>query len=98
MEAQSSMDGIYDYYDCGMRAAMMNTLKEAGINPDNIDITTDMDNHVLSCRVYISGKPQEVQDISLDMESAYALEDEKIKNILKQVYILEQDSIYIVRR
>lgn len=79
-------EGIYDYYDMSIERAVEENLKEKDIYTENVSVTTDEKSNILRINIYISG-----EDASSDTEK-------QIKNLISEVYNLDEDSIYVIRQ
>ena len=79
---------IMDYYDLSMTESIRMELTDRGFNVEAVEVVTDRDDKLLSCRVYIS------KNSELDFE----FEENNIKKYVNEVYNLSFDNIYVVRR
>ena len=66
--------------------AVEENLKEKDIYAENVSVTTDEKSNILRINIYISG-----EDASSDTEK-------QIKNLISEVYNLDEDSIYVIRQ
>lgn len=83
-----SYEEIYDYYDMGVSESIRLKLEGQGYHVQEVSILTDIDNNILSCGIYIE------DSTGVDGK----IVENNIKNYISQVYNLQIDSIYIVRR
>lgn len=89
MTSRSSLetqDNIYDYYDMSLSETIKYSLNEEGYEVSDIEVITDDEEHILKCTVSINKK-----EISETWEI-------NIKKHISDVYNVDFDSIYIVRR
>lgn len=80
----------YDYYDMSVEEAVKTSLAERNINAEIITVITNEDKSLAGIYVYIC-------EDSLNKE-VKGITDSEIKKYLKEVYNLENDSIYVIRR
>lgn len=80
-----AQDTIYNYYEMGLAASIRETLLANNIHVVKVEVLTDQQNNVAKCTVWVS-EPQSDQL------------EETIKSLLSDVYNLEFNRIYIVRR
>ena len=71
-----------NYYNLSLNEAIKYECNNNGYKVSNVSVITDTDNNVLSCMIYI----QETYD------------EKNIKNLINDVYKIDLESIYIVRR
>lgn len=91
MDSRSSLetqDNIYDYYDMSLSQAIKYSLMEAGYEVSDIEIITDDREQILKCTVSVEGELQEISETG----------EINIKKHISDVYNVDFDSIYIVRR
>lgn len=81
----AAKDTIYNYYEMGLAESIRETVIEQDIDVVKVEVLTDEQNNIVKCTLWVC-EPQSPQ-----ME-------ETIKNILLDVYNLESNRIYIVRR
>ncbi|MBE5933341.1 MAG: hypothetical protein E7263_07980 [Lachnospiraceae bacterium] len=79
---------IMDYYDLSITESIRMELTDRGFNVEAVEVVTDRDDKLLSCRVCIS------KNSELDFE----FEENNIKKYVNEVYNLSFDNIYVVRR
>lgn len=84
-------DTIYDYYEMSLGEAMCRELKKRGYPADKVELVMDEEKRILRCTIILSGEA-----------SASVLQSDEtaseMKNCISDVYNVERDSIYIVRR
>lgn len=79
---------IYDYYELGLGEGIKQELNARGLMVAQVSVVTDSDNRLLSCRVYVE------KSEAMDAE----FQEDNIKKYINEVYYLEFDNIYVVRR
>ena len=82
---------LYDsqYYKLSLDEAIRLTCEEAGYQIYKVDVVTDERGQVLSCTIYVG------EEIRSDAAQEF---ENNLKNLIKDVYKIDFDSIYIVRR
>lgn len=77
---------LYDYYDMSLEEAIKQTLSKKGIKISKVSVLSGEDKKIIKVNIYLLGK--ENVDIS----------ENEIKKYLHEVYNLDIDSIYVIRR
>lgn len=80
-----SQDTMYNYYEMSVSEGIGQALKKQGIDVDKVEVLSDKQGGIVRCTVYI-------------MQHCSDTEEERIKNIISDVYNLEMNRIYVVRR
>lgn len=78
-------DTIYNYYEMGIAESIKETVLEHGVHVVKVLVLTDKNNNIVKCTVWIS-EPQDDK------------QEDFIKNIISDVYNLDVNRIYIIRR
>ncbi len=81
---------IYDYYDISISEAIRISLEEKGYTIEKVEVITNGE-LLVSCRIYCNRKSNCSTEDNTNIEI-------NIKNYVSQVYNVDFDSIYIVRR
>lgn len=79
------MENMYNYYEMSLKSAIESSLSNVGYEVYSVNCITNEDNEILKVYVYIA------KSSSQDMEDC-------IKNLINEVYNIEPNSIYVVRR
>lgn len=79
---------IQDYYHMGLMEGIKIELEKRGYMIEDVSVITDKDNQLVSCGVVLSKE----SDIDVGFE------ENNIKKYINEVYNLDEDNIYIVRR
>ncbi|MBR3598747.1 MAG: stage III sporulation protein AF [Lachnospiraceae bacterium] len=77
-----------DYLQLGISEGIKQELNDRGLEVVQVSVVTDDDNNLLNCRVYVGE--------TNTMEGSF--QEENIKKYISEVYNLELDNIYVVRR
>ncbi len=80
---------IYDYYDISLSESIRINLEDKGYSISAVEVITD-EKKCISCRIFWQLDASEQQTAAND--------EINIKNYVSQVYNVDFDSIYIVRR
>jgi len=83
LSSQESGVERVDYYGMSLNESIMSYLNALGYEVSQVSVITDSDNNISECIIMT----EEAKDIVVE-----------IKNIISEVYNVEVDSIYIVRR
>lgn len=78
-------DNMYDYYDMGVKTAILTSLEAMGYDIEDAAVITNQDKKPVSVTLYIKGS---LNDTEVNI----------IKNYIFEVYYVDVDSINIVRR
>lgn len=84
-------DDIYNYYEMSLGETIRYGLVEQGYAVEKVETTTDEDEHILHCTIIMQSDSIQSQESWLFMVS-------EMKKYISDVYNVEMDSIYIVRR
>ncbi|MBR3833623.1 MAG: stage III sporulation protein AF [Lachnospiraceae bacterium] len=87
-EELPSGDKIADYYDMSLSQGIKLELQHRGYMVEEVSVTTDRDDKLVGCRVYI--------DKASELDKSF--EENNIKIYINEVYNLNVDNIYVVRR
>ena len=79
---------IMDYYDLSVTESIRMELIDRGFDVEAVEVVTDKDDKMLSCRLYVS------KNSEIDFEFL----ENNIKKYVNEVYNLSFDNIYVVRR
>lgn len=79
---------LSDYYDLGLSEGIKQELIKRGFDIVDISVTTDKQDRLIGCKVFVS-KNSELDE---------AFEENEIKKYIFDVYNLEFDNIYVLRR
>lgn len=82
-------DNIYDYYDMGLTETIKYSLNEEGYNVSHVNVITDSQENILKCTVTIFDDVSNINNDQVEIN---------IKKHISDVYNVDADSIYIVRR
>lgn len=85
---KGEINDIEDYYELSLGEGIKHELNERGLGVTKVSVVTDGDNNVLNCRVYAENTDA--------MDTGF--QENNIKNYINEVYNLEFDNIYVVRR
>ncbi len=80
-------DNIYNYYEMSLGETIRYDMEKQGYPVERVETTTDADEHILRCTVIISSDNKNRSELVSEM-----------KKYISDVYNVEMDSIYIVRR
>ena len=83
LSSQESGVERVDYYGMSLNESIMSYLNALGYEVSQVSVITDSDNNISECIIMT----EEAKDIVVE-----------IKNVISEVYNVEVDSIYIVRR
>lgn len=83
--ANASHDTMYNYYEMGLSESIRQTVCEQGIHVAKVEVLTDNQNEIVKCTIRVT-------------EPDDSFQEETIKKIVSDVYNLELNRIYIVRR
>ena len=78
----SGTKGEVSYYELSLNEAVKYVCENEGYEIKDVSVITDNDKNVLSCVIYINGN----------------YDENNIKNLINDVYKIDFESIYIVRR
>ena len=78
----SGTKGDVSYYELSLNEAVKYVCENEGYEIKDVSVITDNDKNVLSCVIYINGN----------------YDENNIKNLINDVYKINFESIYIVRR
>ncbi len=81
-------DAVTDYYDMSISEAIRLELIDRGFLVDTIEVMSTENGDILSIRVYV--------DSTSELDRSF--EENNIKSFINEVYNLETDNIYVVRR
>lgn len=84
----NSQAELMDYYDLGLSEGIKHELIDRGFWVEDVSVTTDKEDNLIGCRVFVS------KSSKLDK----TFEENEIKNYIFDVYNLEIDNIYVLRR
>ncbi len=84
----NSREELYDYYDLGLSEGIKLELIKRGFLVEEVSVTTDKENVLIGCRVFVS------KNSKLDK----TFEENEIKKYIFDVYNLDFDNIYVLRR
>lgn len=88
-----SYDDIYNYYEMSLGESMRIELEARGYAVEDIRVVTDEENRILKCTVLIPHENAYTGDGDSDENVLQGM-----KNCISDVYNVEMDSIYVVRR
>lgn len=86
-------DTIYDYYEMGLGESICHELRGKGYPVERAELVMDEEKRILRCTIILSVQPD-----ALDSASQSGIWASEMKNYISDVYNVETDSIYIVRR
>lgn len=81
----NNVGSIYDYYDMSLEESIKHFLADRGNEVEKISVITDDNDIVIDLHIYLKEK-----------ESVAAIEE--IKKSIEEVYNIDSDSIYVIRR
>lgn len=82
-----SYDSIYNYYEMSLAESMRYDMVQKGYEADKLEVITDAQNKILRCTVYLEEYADKTDVVKDEM-----------KNYISEVYNVDVNNIYIVRR
>lgn len=80
-------DSIYNYYEMSLSESIRYDIAQRGCKADEVEIITDDEDNILRCTMYLDKKT----DVSEEVR-------DEVKNYISEVYNVDVNNIYIVRR
>ena len=81
-------DELINYYDLGLSEGIKLELIKRGFSVEEVSVTTDKQDMLIGCKVFVSNNSK--------LDSSF--EENEIKKYIFDVYNLEFDNIYVLRR
>lgn len=81
----SNVGSIYDYYDMSLEESIKHFLTDRGNEVEKISVITDDKDQIIDLHIYLKEKRREASI-------------EEIKKSVEEVYNIDSDSIYVIRR
>ncbi len=81
-------DSVYNYYDMGLEAGIKYSVSENIIKVEAVRVITDDKNHIQKCTIVLGN----------DLGAVDEMTQNEVKKYISDVYNVDFDSIYIVRR